>query len=354
MIELKRDNLLFTFPEVHPNANLSINFQRTLSIPDDDKNYPLPPGLGSFPVRHVDNFTEKVPEQWIERGGVMFPMRQSEAMWITFNSVQATTEKGLFKIGSLGGEYPFAVKVATGKINAVTGEPWENSLHKNPQDYLVVPDQPWLDGYCVEKGIIRQFVAMPLGSGYTAEEQITGEAEHGGLQIIVYPMKADKYEKLMSERSSYRLSLEEPLEDVSPSIAYCVPFDMGLAPGGKMQQEVYEDEYEQYSWDLKHSSRCFVHINNSHAWQSITGEEPPGIPLTAKEYSENGMPWFDYYDEKSSSLGGSKKLSHLKSITEKAKEKRDDPLPENESANPKHVIKIRKGLKKNQVREGSF
>jgi len=349
MIELKRDNLLFTFPEVHPNANLSINFQRTLRIPDDDKNYPLPPGLGSFPVRHVDNFTEKVPEQWIERGGVMFPMRQSEAMWITFRSVQGTTEKG-----SLDGEYPFAVKVATGKINAVTGEPWENSLHKNPQDYLVVPDQPWLDGYCVEKGIIRQFVAMPLGSGYTAEEQITGEAEHGGLQIIVYPMKADKYEKLMSERSSYRLSLEEPLEDVSPSISYCVNFDMGLAPGGKMQQEIYEDEYEQYSWDLKHSSRCFVHINNSHAWQSITGEEPPGIPLTAKEYSENGMPWFDYYDEKSSSLGGSKKLSHLKSITEKAKEKRDDPLPENESANPKHVIKIRKGLKKNQVREGSF
>ena len=79
-----------------------------------------------------------------------------------------------------------------------------------------------------------------------------------------------------------------------------------------------------------------------------------GKRYTAKEYSDNGMPWFDYYDEKASSLSGSKKLSHLKSITEKAKEKRDDPLPENESANPKHVIKIRKGLKKNQVREGSF
>ena len=33
--------------------------------------------------------------------------------------------------------------------------------------------------------MIRQFVAMPLGAGYTAEEQITGEAEHGGLQIVV-------------------------------------------------------------------------------------------------------------------------------------------------------------------------
>ena len=40
---------------------------------------------------------------------------------------------------------------------------------------------------------IRQFVAMPLGEGFTAEEQITGKAEHGGLQIIVYPMKHEAY-----------------------------------------------------------------------------------------------------------------------------------------------------------------
>jgi hypothetical protein len=64
--------------------------------------------------------------------------------------------------------YPFAVKVATGKIKAVTGETWREGLSRNPQDHLVVPTQPWLDGYCVEKGIIRQFVAMPPGEGYTA------------------------------------------------------------------------------------------------------------------------------------------------------------------------------------------
>ena len=63
---------------------------------------------------------------------------------------------------------------------------------RHPQDYMVVPGQPWLDGFCVEKGLIRQFVAMPLGEGYTPEEQLTGEAEHGGLQIAVYPMKRSK------------------------------------------------------------------------------------------------------------------------------------------------------------------
>ena len=71
---------------------------------------------------------------------------------------------------------PVAVKVAAGKVCAVSGEPWSDHLDAHPQNYVVIPDQPWLDGYCVEKGIIRQFVAMPLGEGYTAEEQlITGE-----------------------------------------------------------------------------------------------------------------------------------------------------------------------------------
>ena len=86
------------------------------------------------------------------------PMYQSEAMWIYFN-----------------GRYPFAVKIATGKINAVSGEEWMENLpdDSNDQDYIVIPDQPWLDGYSVGRNTIRQFVAMPLGAGYTAEEQLT-------------------------------------------------------------------------------------------------------------------------------------------------------------------------------------
>lgn len=329
MIELKEDQLLFTFPEVHPEAKLSINFQRTLRIPDDGDTYLLPPGLDSFPLQHVDDFSKNIPEKWLERGGVMFPMYQSEAMWIVFDS-----------------EYPFAVKVATGKINAVTGDSLESSLQKEPQDYLVTPDQPWLDGYCVEKGIIRQFVAMPLGSGYTTEEQITQEAEYGGLQVIAYPMKYDVYEELKHHIKDVdmRLCLDEVLS---------LP-DMGLAPGGRMKQEIYEDSHAISSWDMEHGSRCFIHIANSLVWRSITGEEPPTMSPTAKEYTAQGLPWFDYYGEGVKSLDGSKKLTKVKSVADMAREKGDAPLPENESAIPAQIINIRKGLLKNQVREGCF
>ena len=48
----------------------------------------------------------------------------------------------------------------------------------------------------LRRASIRQFVAMQLGSGYSVEEQLTGDAEHGGLQMVAYPMKADRYAEL--------------------------------------------------------------------------------------------------------------------------------------------------------------
>jgi hypothetical protein len=331
MIELKHDLMVFRFPEVHEDAEMRIDFQRTLRIPDDDGDYPLPAGLGRFPLKHVDDFSQRVPEKWIEHGGIMLPMYQSEALWINFTS-----------------EYPFAVKVAAGKIDAVTGGSWTNQLHRQPQDYLAVPRQPWLDGYCVKKGIIRQFVAMPLGSGYSAEEQITGEAEFGGLQIMVYPLKPELYRPVRHVKRA--LAFESLLACAAPAAA----LDMGLAPGGKMRQEIYDDTHKLADWDQTHSSRCFVHICNSLVWRTVTQEAPPTTPLTSREYKNHGIPWFEYYDEDANAVKGSKILNKLKSVAQLGKEKGDVPLPENESIQPEKIVQLRKGLRKGQVREGMF
>ena len=48
MIELLNNQLTFRFPEVHKKAACSIDFQRTLRIPDDNREYP-PPRPGSVP-----------------------------------------------------------------------------------------------------------------------------------------------------------------------------------------------------------------------------------------------------------------------------------------------------------------
>jgi hypothetical protein len=334
MIELKHDTLEISFPKVHKDARLRIEFQRTLRIPDDGQDYFLPPGLGRFPLRHVDDFGERVSALWRQHGGVMLPMYQSEAMWLNFHSPA---------------DYPFAVKIATGKVNAVTGERWETGLNGHPQDYLSIPTQPWLDGYAVEKGVIRQFVAMPLGSGYSAEEQITGQAEHGGIQLVVYPMKREGYERIRRQRDRRSMVMEDLC------VMACAPptMDMGLAPGGRMRQEIYDDPHPLTDWDQSRSSRCFVHIANSLVWRSVTGEEPPTVPPTAEEYTEAGLPWFDWYADQPA-LGGGDALRKLKSVKQLGTEKGDNPLPENASVDPKNIVSLGKKRKIHEVREGAF
>ncbi|MBE0567782.1 MAG: hypothetical protein IH621_17645 [Krumholzibacteria bacterium] len=318
MISIRDDSLVIACPEVHPDATVNITFHRTLRIPDDDTVHFLPPGLGAFPLRNVDACGAKVPHAWRERGGVMLPMFQSEAMWMSF--------------GGLGFEdsYPFILKIAAGGINAVTGETWTDTVTRKPQNYVVTDLQPWLDGFCVARGEIRQFVAMPLGAGYSAEEQITGRAEVGGLQIVAYPMKAAAWRKLQAERKR-RMAYWENTSDGQP--CFCIMSDaMGLSPGGRMRQEIYDDPHDFGVWDLAHTYRCFVHIANSLTWRAITGEAPPTLPPTAKQYTEAGLPWFDWYDEKHTAVGGSGVLAGLKSVKQMGEQKGEHPLPENDPA----------------------
>ena len=326
MIVLEDNCLEFRFPEVHAEARCAIDFQRTLRIPDDGRDYPLPPGLDTFPLRHLDDYAARLPDPWRVRGGVIAPMHQAEAMWINFDSY-----------------YPFAVKVATGKICAITGDPWVNRLNRDPQDYAVLPEQPWLDGYCIEEGVVRQFVAMPLGDGHTAEEQLTGTAVHGGVQLMVYPMKAERYEALRSQWSRLRCDVMLSAEPVMEGA-------MGLAPGGRMKQEVYDDPYGLDAWDQRHGGRCFVSLLNSLQWMAVTGEHPPTMPPTAQDYAAAGMPWFEYYGGDARAVAGSDTLRKLKSVVEKTAETGKGPLPDNETIADPHVIGLGKAR---PVRDGA-
>jgi len=44
-----------------------------------------------------------------------------------------------------------------------------------------------LDGINAGQGFIRQFVAIPLGSGVTVEAQLTGKEEQGGIEVSGHP-----------------------------------------------------------------------------------------------------------------------------------------------------------------------
>lgn len=342
----------------------TVTFHRTLRLPEDGRKHALPPSMGRFPIKRVDDYADKVPPEWVKHGGVFLPMWQREAMWLQFSSRRR----------------PFACKVAAGKINAVSGKEWTRELapsnggSNDPrQDYMVCPPQPWLDGFNSGNGVIRQFVAMPLGQGYTVEGQVTGKEEFGGIQIMALAPKKGLLEPkprggiLRSRRSSaggssagqcYSASIEiSDFKGASPAaqsafgaipvsaavtpigeVHDAAPMDfmdcdmersdgrekkrfskaaeMGLAQGGSMEQKIYPDPHGIDTWDLDGSGRMYVHIVNSEMYEQITGEAPPKSPITARHYTQMGYPWYKLWDEGMGDVSASETLAEVKTLSQ--------------------------------------
>jgi hypothetical protein len=273
--------------------DLQVEFCRTLRIPDDGDKYDLPASLGTFPIYKVSDYADKVPKSWNEHGGVFIPMYQSEALFIEFYAMKSWQ--------------PVIAKVATGKVNAITGEEWHQYLLDDKQDYVVVPPQKWLDGYKTSKHTVRQFVAVPLGQGLTIESQLANQEKFGGIQIIVYKPHEDCFEFIESGDDFV------PLKSVVPDSSEPM-LDMGIGAGGKIKQKVYEDEYGVETWDENHYGRIFVHIVNSQMFKQITGLEPPTKPIDLATYYKYKIPFFMVYDEPLNDVKTPEKLFEIKPI----------------------------------------
>ncbi|WP_217237797.1 hypothetical protein [Streptomyces sp. AC555_RSS877] len=292
----------------------AVRFVRTLRLPETG-THPLPPGLGEFPVRRVSDYPDTVPEQWRARGGVMLPVYLREAMWLSFS----------------GTREPAALQVGVGKVCAVSGRPWSDRLARDPQNYVVLPRQPWLDGINSGKGTVRQFVAVPLGLGATVEGQVTGEEVWGGVQLQSFPLSDGplarwrEEERLRAERArampapgkSYGAAMPMAMAPAAPAATAGPPraaAAMGLGVGGSMRQEVYRDDRPLTDWAEQPAGRVFVHLVTPPEWRRITGEAPPPSPVDRAAYTRAGLPWFDYYDQDAEDLTATDTLQGVKPV----------------------------------------
>jgi hypothetical protein len=284
---------------------VTVEFQRTLRIPETGL-HPLPPGLGRFPLRRVADYPDTAPTEWLSRGGVMLPIYQREAMWLSFHASE-----------------PTALQVGVGKVCAVSGLPWIEHLIGDPQNYVALPDQPWLDGINAGDGFIRQFVAVPLGSGATVEGQVTGQETHGGVQLRSVSLTE---QALAAWRAAQTLRADccagvacgpPPLADAG----------MGLGAGGRMRQEVYADDRQLADYDESSARRVFVHLCSAAQWTAITGEVPPPTPVDRDAYVDAGLPWFDFYNADARDLAPSEIFAKVKAVGKKLGAEEDPFVP---------------------------
>jgi hypothetical protein len=209
------------------------------------------------------------------------------------------------------------VKVGVGAVNAVSGAPWDRRLRADPQDYLVCPDQPWLDGINVGDRFVRQFVAVPLGSGYSVEAQLTGADAFGGLQLTIFEPRPGHFPDAPPTPSEGEAGLMM-MESVSTSAG-----SMGVGAGGRITQKIYPDPYGIEVWDPNNTACVTVHLVNSEQYREITGHDPPASPIDASTYTSYGFPWFALYDEQRGDLPASTRLGQVESTG--ARDVRLDP-----------------------------
>lgn len=314
---------------------VQIRFIRTLRLPESG-THALPPGLGEFPLRRVEDYPDTVPPEWLAKGGVVLPVYLREAMWLSFGRSSE----------------PAALQVGVGKVCAVSGKPWTGRLARGPrngpQNYVVLPRQPWLDGINSGDGTVRQFVAVPLGLGATVEGQVTGEETTGGVQLQAFPLAPAPLARWRAEQAAAREARARavpsgplygsapgaaPGYGAAPGFAGPVPPPaarpaggagpapvrapapaMGLGVGGSMHQEVYRDERPLSDWAEEPAGRVFVHLVPPPEWSRITGEPAPPSPVDRAAYTRAGLPWFDYYDETGTDLAPTDTLASVKPV----------------------------------------
>lgn len=297
-VRIEADRLVF-------DGHFAVRLERTLRVPNDGRKYPLPPSFGPFPIYRTADYPQT--RAAAARGAFLVPLHQWEALWLSFDAEEWA---------------PKAVQIATGGVNVLTGESFPSRLQAKPQNYLVCPTQPWLDGIRTVKGAVRQFVAAPLGAGVTVEEQITKQAGLGGLQIRVFRAKPGIFParrpKGFSSMSMYSESL--------------FTGELGLAGGGAIEQKIYPDPHGIKVWNQESHQDASILIVNSAAFRAITGQAPPPSPIRAEDYDRNGFPWFKLYDEDQADIGATKALRGLRTVAVKG-----------DQASPSRVKKIWRG-----------
>jgi len=298
-------------------GEIGVTFNQTLRVPETHLNA-LPAGLGNFPLYKVTDFRSATPAEWRD-DAVFMPVYPQEAMWMRFSQ----------------SDRPQALIVGAGQINAINGKPFDPSkvnkgersrlevaLDGKNQNYIVVPPQPWLDGWKAEDGKVYQFVAAEMGSGQTVEGQITGEESEGGIQFIVY----NSVKSLPRVAGPGLLGggvLYGGLESLggmksigaTRGVMRSAATSMGLGRGGEIEQKIYPDPYGVEVWNNTPAEAVVLYMVSSNDFKQVTGYDAPATPVTEEEYRRRGIPWFKLADGHMADTKGSDVFGKLKPVS---------------------------------------
>lgn len=102
---------------------------------------------------------------------------------------------------------------------------------KSIQDYVVSGRQTWLDGIATQDGKVMQFVATPVGSGYSVEAQVTGKESVAGLQFEIMPTLRKPMEILIKTLTGKTVIIETDPHTTIDAVKSLIQDKEGIPPG---------------------------------------------------------------------------------------------------------------------------
>jgi hypothetical protein len=106
-----------------------------------------------------------------------------------------------------------------------------------------------------------------------------------------------------------------------------------------MKQTIVRDRHRLEAWNTVQTSRCYVHLCEADDWRRLTGAPPPQVPPTARDYTNAGLPWFDF-DAVKPAVEGASALSDIKSVGVLVDEKTGLKLTDNDGCCPANILKV--------------
>lgn len=265
-------------------GRLRVVLHKTARVANDGLVHGLPPNLGIFPIFAAKDFPGQVPPEW-EENALFIAIQNNEAMWMSFSRAG----NGNSWIPGWRNEWrnhPVAAIVGAGGINCLTGEKLASTLEED--GYMVVPPQPWLDGWKNQKGAVYQFVGTEYqkGEGKTVGEQLLGaESKTGAIGIASYDPKPgasvpevatpDHYAEggivAFSKAAippfapagvKYSADFAAADLEIEPFLRRCtMPMsEMGLGKGGQISQKIYPDPYGREVWSDTAAARVALYL----------------------------------------------------------------------------------------------
>jgi hypothetical protein len=200
------------------------------------------------------------------------PMLEGEGTWLQFSD-----------------NYPCAIKIGVGRINALNGKRWTDGLDSSECDYITAPPQPALDGFRTQDDVVCQFAVRRTGAD--PQEEQTHAVGIGTFRIIVYPMKKERYERLQTGDA---WTNGDTLRSCNMVPSRSEPKSLSLAAGGRLWERLYSDPFGIDAWDQAAATRCLVSLVEVRSLNDASGfavgHLPP--PINPADYQEPDAPWF--------------------------------------------------------------